>query len=132
MIITASRRTDIPAFYSQWFMNRNREGFFISVNPINARQKKRVSLSPGDVDVIIFVSKNPSPLVEYLDTLDSRGYRYYYGVFNTCLHNCIYCYGNYNDRTTAINYKNHKASGPALTGGAEPGFNHMPYQGTLF
>jgi hypothetical protein len=78
MIISASRRTDIPAFFGEWFMNRIRAGFFYRVNPFNAKQIKEVSLLPSDVDVIVFWSKNPQPFVKYLDELDDRGYRYYF------------------------------------------------------
>lgn len=54
MIISASRRTDIPAFYSQWFMNRIAAGFVDSVNPFNRKQVTRIQLSPKDVDCIVF------------------------------------------------------------------------------
>lgn len=76
MIISASRRTDIPAFYSEWFMNRIRAGFFVSVNPFNPGQRQTVSLAPRDVEAIVFVSKNPGPLIKYLTELDKRGYNY--------------------------------------------------------
>ena len=78
MIISASRRTDIPAFYSEWFMNRIAEGWFECVNPFNPSQVRIVSLLPQDVDVIVFWSKNPEPLLQHLDELDARGYRYYF------------------------------------------------------
>ncbi|MBO8128537.1 MAG: DUF1848 domain-containing protein [Peptococcaceae bacterium] len=79
MIISASRRTDIPAFYSEWFINRVKEGFCVTVNPFNRKQKKLVSLRPEDVTAIVFWSKNPAPLMKYLDYLDAMGYRYYFG-----------------------------------------------------
>jgi len=78
VIISASRRTDIPAFYSEWFMNRVREGFLYARNPFNARQFTPVALSPRNVDVIVFWTKNPRPMMRYLDELDGRGYRYYF------------------------------------------------------
>ena len=78
MIISASRRTDIPAFYSEWFMNRIREGHLFVQNPFNAYQIRRVDLSPDNIDVIVFWTKNPQPIVRYLDELDDRGYRYYF------------------------------------------------------
>ncbi len=78
MIISASRRTDIPAFYSEWFMNRISEGYFIRINPMNKKQQKAISLLPKDVDVIVFWTKNPAPLVERLDELDRLGYKYYF------------------------------------------------------
>ncbi|MGB4338202.1 MAG: DUF1848 domain-containing protein [Bacillota bacterium] len=78
MIISASRRTDIPAFYSEWFMNRIRAGYCLVANPFNPKQLSRVSLLPGDVDAIVFWSKNPAPLVRHLNELDAAGYRYYF------------------------------------------------------
>lgn len=78
MIISASRRTDIPAFYSQWFINRIRAGWCIVPNPLNMKQISKVSLRPEDVEAIIFWSKNPAPLLSYLDELDKLGYRYYF------------------------------------------------------
>lgn len=78
MIISASRRTDIPAFYSEWFMNRIEDGYFFKVNPFNPNQKKGISLSPHKVDVIVFWTKYPGPLMEHLEELDRRGYQYYF------------------------------------------------------
>ena len=78
MIISASRRTDIPAFYSRWFINRVREGYCYVPNPFNPKNIYRVSLTPEDVDVIVFWSKNPRPLIEHLSELNDRGYRYYF------------------------------------------------------
>lgn len=80
MIISASRRTDIPAFYAQWFINRIRAGFCTVPNPFNPRQIARVSLLPEDVDLIVFWTRNPRPLFPYLGELDRRGYRYYFQV----------------------------------------------------
>lgn len=78
MIISASRRTDIPAFHAEWFMTRVREGFFHRVNPFNSRQVTAVSLEPQDVDAICFWSKSPGPLFRHLDELDRRGLNYYF------------------------------------------------------
>lgn len=78
MIISASRRTDIPACYPEWFINRIREGFFHSVNPFNPKQVSRRSLRTEDVEVIVFWTKNPEPLLKYLPELDDRGYLYYF------------------------------------------------------
>jgi DNA repair photolyase len=78
LIISASRRTDLPAFYGEWFMNRVREGFLYVRNPFNAGQFTRVDLSPRNVDVIVFWTKNPAPMMKYLDELDERGYPYYF------------------------------------------------------
>jgi hypothetical protein len=62
MIISASRRTDIPAFYSEWFMNRLRKGHCLVPNPFNPRHVARISLVPESVDAIVFWSKNPGPV----------------------------------------------------------------------
>ena len=78
MIISASRRTDIPAFYADWFVNRIRAGYCIVPNPFNPNQVSRVALGPEDVDVIVFWTRNPRPLMRHLAELDARGYRYYF------------------------------------------------------
>ncbi len=78
MIISASRRTDIPAFYSPWFMNRIRAGYCTVPNPFNSQQVSWIDLSPEEVDVIVFWTRNPRPLFPYLSELDRLGYRYYF------------------------------------------------------
>jgi hypothetical protein len=78
MIISASRRTDIPAFYSTWMMNRIRSGYCTVPNPFNRRQVSRVSLRPEDVDVIVFWTRHPAPMFPYLQELDQAGFRYYF------------------------------------------------------
>lgn len=78
MIVSASRRTDIPAFFSEWFMERIRAEFFVRVNPFNRRQQARVSLNPATVQAICFWSKAPRPLLQYLSELDQRGHNYYF------------------------------------------------------
>ena len=78
MIISASRRTDIPAFYSEWFINRIRAGWCFVPNPLNYHQLSFVPLIPEEVSAIVFWSKNPAPLMKYLDEIDERGYRYYF------------------------------------------------------
>ncbi len=74
MIISASRRTDIPAFYSEWFINRIRAGLLCTRNPFNAHQIKKVSLSPKDVEVIVFWTRNPQPLMLHLAELQNMGH----------------------------------------------------------
>jgi hypothetical protein len=54
MILSVSRRTDIPAFYAEWFARRVREGFVLVRNPMNRRQVSRISLDPSVVDGIVF------------------------------------------------------------------------------
>jgi len=78
MIISASRRTDIPAFFSAWFMQRLKEGFLVWSNPFNPNQIKTISLKPEDVEVIVFWSKYPKPLLKYLDHLDNLGLKHYF------------------------------------------------------
>ncbi len=80
MIISASRRTDIAAFYGSWFMNRIRAGFCTVPNPMNPRQISRISLLPADVDAIVFWTRNPRPLFPHLAELEERGFRYYFQV----------------------------------------------------
>lgn len=76
MILSASRRTDIPCCYSDWLLNRLREGCVMVRNPLNPRQVSRISLSPDVVDAIVFWSKDPTPLLPKLDAVDAMGYRY--------------------------------------------------------
>ena len=77
MIISASRRTDIPALYPEWFMNRLREGQVLVPNPYNRKKVSRIRLTPDAVDCIVFWTKNPEPLIPYLKEIDRMGYRYY-------------------------------------------------------
>lgn len=72
-IISASRRTDIPAWYARWFMNRVRAGFCDVPNPFNPKQVSRVSLLPGDVAAIVFWTRDPGPIITHLPELDRRG-----------------------------------------------------------
>ena len=76
MIISASRRTDIPNYYSEWFINRLKAGYVYVRNPMNLHQISRIDLSPGVVDCIVFWTKNPLPMMDRLDALD--GYSYYF------------------------------------------------------
>lgn len=76
MIISASRRTDIPAYYSEWFSNRLKEGYVLVRNPMNTHQISRVSLSPEFVDGIVFWTKNPAPMLKRLNQFEQ--YNYYF------------------------------------------------------
>lgn len=76
-IISASRRTDIPAFYMPWLINRLRTGFVCYPNPYSGRVYT-ISLQLEDVHSIVFWSKNYAPLLPYLDELTERGYRFYF------------------------------------------------------
>lgn len=68
MILFASGRTDIPAFYSNCFINRVKVGFVDVRNPFNQKLVSRIYFS--DVDLIMFCSKNPLPMINKLDTLN--------------------------------------------------------------
>ena len=77
MILSVSRRTDIPAFYSEWFMNRVREGYVYTRNPMSYHVISNISLSPEVVDCIVFWTKNAEPMLEHLPEL-SKKYMYYF------------------------------------------------------
>ena len=76
MIISASRRTDIPAYYSEWMVNRIKEGYVFVKNPMNIHQISNIKLTPDIVDCIVFWSKNPKPLFEKLHVFTD--YAYYF------------------------------------------------------
>lgn len=78
MIISASRRTDIPGFYSEWFVHRLRSGYAIAPNPWNPQQLGRVRLTPDNVDCIMFWTKNAGPMLDKLSAIDAMGYKYYF------------------------------------------------------
>lgn len=77
MILSASRRTDIPCWYSDWFINRLKAGFALVRNPVNAKQISRIALSPEKVDCIVFWTKDFQNMMDKLPLLDEMGYRYY-------------------------------------------------------
>lgn len=76
MILSVSRRTDIPSYYSEWFYNRIKEGFVYVRNPMNIHQVSKVIISPEIVDCIVFWTKNPKPMMDRLDELSA--YNYYF------------------------------------------------------
>lgn len=76
MILSASRRTDIPAYYSDWFLNRIKKGFLYVRNPVNPRQISRINITPDVTDCIVFWTKNPAPMFTGLDEL--KDYIYYF------------------------------------------------------
>lgn len=76
MILSVSRRTDIPNYYPEWFFNRIKEGFVYVRNPMNPRQISRIDISPDVVDCIVFWTKNPEPMLERLNELSD--YHYYF------------------------------------------------------
>ena len=76
MILSVSRRTDIPNYYSEWFFNRLKDGFLYVRNPMNFHQISEIKISPDVVDCIVFWTKNPLPMMERLDELEA--YNYYF------------------------------------------------------
>ena len=78
MIISASRRTDIPAFYGEWLVNRLRAGEVLVRNPMQSKQVSRILLTPDAVDAIVFWTKNPEKFISRLPEIDALGYAYYF------------------------------------------------------
>lgn len=76
MIISASRRTDVPNYYGDWFYERLKEGYVLVRNPMNPRQISKIPLSPELVDCIVFWTKNPANMMVRLEELDA--YSYYF------------------------------------------------------
>lgn len=73
MIINTGMRTDIPAFYTKWLINRIREGYVMVRNPYNPSQVTKYSLSPRVVDLIAFCTKNPAPMLPHMEKLKPYG-----------------------------------------------------------
>ena len=80
MILSVSRRTDIPAFYCDWFFNRLEEGYAYVRNPMNFHQVSKIILSKDVVDCIVFWTKDSSKIIAKLGQLDNYGYRYYFQI----------------------------------------------------
>ncbi|MFP5259504.1 MAG: DUF1848 domain-containing protein [Acidobacteriota bacterium] len=80
MIISASRRTDIPAFYSRWLMGRLRAGHCAVRNPFNAAQVSHISLAPEDVTAIVFWTRDPRPLLPHLPEIRALGHEPFFLV----------------------------------------------------
>lgn len=77
MILSVSRRTDIPAFYFDWFLNRLKEGFLYVRNPFNARQVSKIILN-GAIDGIVFWTKNPASALGKLEMLKEHYFYFQY------------------------------------------------------
>lgn len=77
VIISASRSTDIPAYFSKWFFNRLEKGYCVWYNPFN-QQPSYISFAK--TKVIVFWTKNPAPIIPFLPELDRRGIHYYFQV----------------------------------------------------
>ncbi len=73
MIINTGQRTDIPAFYAEWFANRLKEGVVCVRNPYYPEQVSRYRLDPSVVDCIGFCTKDPAPMFRYMDLLKDYG-----------------------------------------------------------
>ena len=80
MIVSASRRTDIPAFYTAWFLNRLEQGEVLVRNPVRYHQVSRVSLSPTEVHFIAFWTKNAAPMLPHLAALSGYDYGFQYTI----------------------------------------------------
>lgn len=78
MIISASRRTDIPAFHADWFMNRIKDGYVLVSHNFKDERLYRVPLTPDVVDGIVFRTKNPAPMIPHLDALSD--YPYFFNI----------------------------------------------------
>lgn len=78
MILSVSRRTDIPAFYTDWFFNRLKEGYVLVRNPMNYHQVSKVLLAPELIDCIVFWTKDPSNMLEKIDLLSE--YKFYFQI----------------------------------------------------
>jgi len=75
VIISASRSTDIPAFYSDWFINRLKKGYLVWKNPFN---QKPLYVTFDNTRLIVFWSKNPKPIIQHLDYLNAKKLNYYF------------------------------------------------------
>lgn len=80
MFINVGARTDITNYYSEWLMNRIREGYVLSRNPLFPNKVYRYRLSPDVVDCIIFCTKNPKPMLDKIDEVRSRGFHIFFYV----------------------------------------------------
>lgn len=80
MILSVSRRTDIPAFYSDWFYQRVKEGFAYVRNPMNIHQISKVAINTDVVDCIVFWTKNPKPMLSRLDELKQFNYYFQFSI----------------------------------------------------
>ena len=82
MILHTGNRTDIPAFYSRWFSERLKAGYVMVRNPYNQSMVTRYDINPQVVDLIVFCTKNPGPILQYMDLL--KPYNQYWFVTITC------------------------------------------------
>ncbi len=78
LIVSASRRTDIPAFYSDWFLQRLEAGLVRVANPYRPSQVSEISLRAEDLDAIVFWTKNPKPMLAHLAKIEKKCERFYF------------------------------------------------------
>jgi len=92
LILSVSRRTDIPAFFSDWFYNRIKEGKVYVRNPMNPHKISSITLSPDNIDCIVFWTKNPSEsFISNLKYLDELRIPYYFQFTITSYNKNIEC-----------------------------------------
>lgn len=72
MIVNVGGRTDIVNYYSEWLMNRIKDGFAYSRNPLFQDNVSKISLKPEDVDCLMFCSKNYKPMLKYMKELNNK------------------------------------------------------------
>ncbi len=89
-VISASRRTDIPAFHAEWFIRRLREGYVYARNPYSGRLL-RVSLMPEDIQSVVFWSKNFTPLISKIETVEKTTKRLFFHFTITAVSKDIEC-----------------------------------------
>lgn len=89
MILSVSKRTDIPRFYSKWFFNRVKEGYVLIRNPFNYNQISKIPINTDIVDCIVFWTKDPKPMIDKLDLI--KDYNYYFQFTITPYDKSIEC-----------------------------------------
>jgi len=89
MIISASRRTDIPAFFGEWFLNRLKAQEVLVRNPMNSNQVTRISLTPDNIEAIVFWTKDPTNFLKYIETIQGMGFTFYFQFTLTTYDNLI-------------------------------------------
>ena len=78
MIVSVSRRTDIPALYTEWLLRRLEQGYVLVRNPMNPRVVSRISLRPDATEFLVFWTKAPIPMLSALDRIDRFSIPYYF------------------------------------------------------
>jgi hypothetical protein len=89
MIFSVSRRTDIPAFYGEWFFNRLLNGEIAVRNPMNDKQITHFKFNPNTIECVVFWTKNPKSFIKYLGQINKLGYKYYFQFTITPYNNDI-------------------------------------------